>query len=291
MKQRAFHIAHIAPPAGDRSLMHGLNGYLEVVETLTWGLAELGYEVSAGPNSFRGDRVNILIGAQMLSEADLARLPPETIVYNFEQIGGMTVDRLKPNIRIVADRFRIWDYSNANLATWRAIGTAREAINVPIGWAPVLERIPPATQDIDVLIYGSPGPLRLSLFSDLCQRGLQCMFVCGLYGASRDGLVARSKIVLNISKHVSRIFEIVRVSYLLANGKAVVADRQPDTFVEDGIEAAVAFCAPEAVVGHCVRLLDSEPERRELESRGRAIMQGRVVTKYLSAALAREESA
>ncbi len=125
MKATRFNIAHIVPVAGHRSVMHGLLGYREVIETLRWGLAELGHEVSVAENSFRGDCVNILFGAQMLSNADLQQLPADTIVYNFEQIGGMQVEQLKPEIRTVADRFLIWDYSEANVATWDTIGSAK----------------------------------------------------------------------------------------------------------------------------------------------------------------------
>ena len=47
--------------------------------------------------------------------------------------------------------------------------------------------------------------------------------MCRRFGAGlRDDLIARAKVVLNINKHQAKIFEIVRVSYLMANAKAVV---------------------------------------------------------------------
>ena len=159
--------------------------------------------------------------------------------------------------------------------------------NVPVGWAPVLKKIvPAASQDIDVLFYGSPAPQRLAVFTDLCNRGIKCMFVCGLYGPARDELVARSKLILNINKHRSRIFEIVRVSYLLANGKAVVADRTSDTYVEPDMEDALAFCPAESIVATCETLLDDENARKILEARGQSAIERRVVTTSLAAALA-----
>ena len=282
-----FHLASIVPPPGDRSLLHGLHGYREVVETVQWGLAQLGHEVSAGENSFRADHVNVVFGVQVLPTADLMRLPDDTIVYNFEQIGGLDARDLKPLIRTVADRFRIWDYSAHNLATWERIGARRGVAHVPVGWAPVLKRIAPApVQDIDVLFYGIPGPQRMSVFADLCNHGMTCVYVSGLYGAARDELIARSKLVLNINRYRSRIFEIVRVSYLLANGKAVVADRTADTYVEPDIADAVAFCAPESIVATCQSLLDDPAARASLEARGRAAIERRIVTPPLAAALA-----
>jgi hypothetical protein len=266
--------------------MHGLLGYREVIETIAWGLSQLGHPVSVGENEFRPAVVNILFGAQMLSDEDLLRLPAETVVYNFEQIGGLTARDMKPQIRIVADRFRIWDYSAANIVTWHRLNGASRALHVPVGWAPVLERIPRAdAQDIDVLLYGSPSPLRMEVVTALCERGVKCVFACGLYGRARDDLIARSKLVLNVNKRRSRIFEVVRVSYLLANGKAVVADRDADTAVEPDFESAVAFCAPEDIVAECERLLDDDAARRDLEARGRAAIRRRPVTGYLRPAL------
>jgi hypothetical protein len=281
-----FHIAHIVPVAGTRSLMHGLLGYREVVEAVAWGLDDLGHEVSVGANSFRDGCVNIVFGAQMLAPADLSRLPPETIVYNFEQIGDTPVEQLTPGIRVVAERLRVWDYSRSNLKAWEAAGAQGRAVHVPVGWAPVLSRIAkPRDQDIDVLFYGSPSAARLSILTELSNRGATCLFVCGMYGAARDQLIARSKIVLNVNKHHAKIFEIVRVSYLMANAKAVVADLPPGLFVEPDIAAAIALCAIEEVPARCERLLDDPGAREQLETRAREAIQARHVTPILRAAL------
>lgn len=283
-----FHLASIVPPPGDRSLLHGLYGYREVIDTLRWGLDQLGHEVSVGQNTFRADHVNVVFGVQVLPHTDLLRLPDDTIVYNFEQIGGLTIDELKPLIRTVADRFRIWDYSEHNIETWQRIGAKRNVAHVPVGWAPVLRHIVPADpQDIDVLFYGSPSSERFAILTDLCNRGVKCIFVCGLYGSARDELIARSKLVLNLNKHQSRIFEIVRVSYLLANAKAVVADRAPDSYVEPDMEDALAFATRETIVATCERLLDDRAAREALEQRGLAAIERRPIAPPLAAALAK----
>jgi len=282
-----FHVAHIVPVAGTRSLMHGLLGYREVVETVAWGLHDLGHEVSVGENSFRAGCVNIVFGAQMLAPADLARLPPETIIYNFEQIGDTPIAQLTPGIRVVAERLRVWDYSQSNLQAWTAAGARDRAVHVPVGWAPILSRIAKARdQDIDVLFYGSPSPARLSILTEISNRGATCVFACGMYGAARDALIARAKVVLNVNKHQAKIFEIVRVSYLMANAKAVVADLPPGLSVEPDIAAALAFCRIEEMPAQCERLLDDAAARAELESRAREAIEARHVTPILRTALA-----
>jgi hypothetical protein len=58
------------------------------------------------------------------------------------------------------------------------------------------------------------------------------MHAFGAYGAGRDALVARSKIVLSMHYYEPAAFEIVRVAYLLANAKAVVAEVNPGETVD-----------------------------------------------------------
>ncbi len=213
MTRLKLNISHIVPPPADRSLMHGLYGYKEVIETIRWGLVDIGCDVTVSDNTVLTESVNIILGAQMLTEDDLRRLPANTIIYNFEQ-------------------------------------------------------------------------MRLQIFQELCDCGMKSMFVCGVYGKARDDLIGRAKLILNINRYDrSRIFEIVRVSYLLANAKAVVADIQEQTFIEPGIENAVAFAKPEDIRQTCISLLDNDQARAELENRGREIIESRHVSLILKSAL------
>jgi hypothetical protein len=283
MPSGKFHIVHVVPDPR----LHGLRGYREVSETLQWGLTALGHEVSVAENEFASDRTNIVFGFQMLSEAQIENLRADTIVYNFEQLAGLPANALKQAYRVAAGRLRIWDYSEHNLAAWEQLHPANPVVHVPVGWSPILERISRnAVQDIDVLFYGVPGQRRLALYSQVCQTGASCVFVCGLYGAARDGLIARAKLVLNIDLNDSRrIFEVVRVSYLLANAKAVVATLQPHTLIEPDLRDTVAFVPIDRVASTCVELLANEPARRQLEQRGEQAIRARDIRGILNRAL------
>ena len=287
MTSHKFNLAHIVPDPHVRSSTHGLYGYKEIIETIRWGLADIGFNVTVSDNSLASDRVNVIVGVQMLGEQDLKKPPGNTIVYNFEQIRTAHLTDLKPEIRFVADHFLIWEYSESNLESWKRICPTCRVVHVPVGWAPILKRIEKrAPQDIDVLIYGLPGQLRLEIFQELCDSGMKCLFVCGLYGKARDELISRAKLVLNLNLYDrSRIFEIVRVSYLLANAKAVVADIQEGTFVESDLESAVAFAKPELIRQTCEHLLDDDQARSALENRGRETIERRHISPILKAAL------
>jgi hypothetical protein len=280
-----FHLMHCIPDPR----MHGLNGYKEVIETVGWGLGQLGHRATYAVNELAARATNIVFGAQVMPIAALSELPPGTVIYNFEQLRDVAVERIRGEIRHYAQvpHFMIWDYSAANLPSWRALGRADVKI-VPVGYAPILSRIPKAErQDIDVLMYGLSGERRLQTFHGLSQLGLSTLFVSGLYGAARDELISRAKVVLNINLYAQmRIFEIVRVSYLLANRKAVVADLDTNTSIEDDVRGAVRFTSSlKELLDLSEKLVNDESERHALEERGFACMSRRNIKGILERAL------
>jgi hypothetical protein len=266
---------------------HGLHGYREVIETVRWGLEALGHEVGVTTNGMTPEAVNIVFGFQMLHEEHLRALPDDSIIYNLEQVAGAKTGELKPQAALVAERLQVWDYNQENLATWELYRPARRPIYVPIGYAPVLKRIAAKPDPyIDVLFYGYPSAPRMRTIHEICGHGMHCVFACGLYGEQRDELIGRSKVMLNLNRlNQAGVFEIVRVSYLLANGKAVVSDLHPGSLMEPDMLEAVAFAPPEKIAETCWGLVSNESARRELERRGREIFERRDIRAILSRAL------
>ena len=279
-----FHLTHCVP----NPRLHGLLGYTEVIETIAWGLGQLGHEVTYAKNSLHPDGVNVLFGAQMLKRGEILRLPQNSILFNMEQVRNLPATSTNDwaRYRDWAQRFWIWEYSAGNLPFWSELG-ARRVTHVPVGYAPVLTRIPKAEpQDIDVLIYGMSGEKRLQAIDRLSKSGLTTVFVSGLYGPARDQLISRSKLILNVNLYEhAQIFEIVRVSYLFANRKAVVATRDPQTMVEGDIEASVRFTTLDEVAAESFRLVEDEASRLELENRGFEVIVKRDIRDILRGAL------
>jgi len=284
-----FHLTHVVAPQPLQASnpMHGMHGYKEVIDTIQWGLEQLGHTVEYGQNCISTTGVNVVFGIQIMSMPLIDGLPSDTIVCNLEQIRGHGASAMKPQILEAAKRFRIWEYSEANLAVWREM-RAKDVRLVPVGYSPVLRRIAkPPVQDIDVLFYGLTSQDRLSAFHSLAHSGLTTLFVCGMYGDRRDELVARSKLVANVSwLDKSKVFEIVRVSYLLANRKAVVAVVDADTAIDDDMRSAVRVTSLAGLVGDCKTLIGDDSARAALEEAGFRVMQRRDIRTALTAALA-----
>jgi hypothetical protein len=233
------------------------------------------------------DSVNILFGFQMVGDGQMAAMPGDAIVYNLEQMANLPPEESKPQFSLAARRLRIWDYNAENLRTWEQFRPVHRPIHVPIGYAPTLTRIPQRRElPIDVLFYGIPTGPRLQTFYEICAKGMHAVFACGLYGQDRDDLIARAKVVLNLNMYEkSRVFEIVRVSYLLANGKAVVSDWYPETLIEPDMKEAAAFAPLGQIAETCERLVSDESARHALERKGREIFEKRDIRAILSQAL------
>jgi hypothetical protein len=279
-----YHIVHIIPD----SRMHILSGYNEVIKTLFWGLRCLGHEVSYAANAHRPDAVNIVFGANMAHISLTDSWPDGTIIYNLEQISPVLDQaHMRLSFERLSRQFAVWDYSEENIKSWKIVNPDCAPTYVPIGFAPILETIPrDKEKDIDILIYGGPSENRLNVFRDLCLRGATALFAFGVYGDARDELIARSKLVLNISHHHAEIFSIVRVSYLLSNHKAVIADVHPGLSVEPDMFNAVQFTPLERFADTCMHYLQDDAARAQLERNAYLIMAQRDIRKILAAATA-----
>jgi SAM-dependent methyltransferase len=273
----AYSIVTVQPPGYPHSA-----AFAEVAELLLHGLRRLGHDAVAAAAPAPGRRP-IVLGSNLLPGHPLP-LPPDAILYNLEQIDPGSA-WITPALLELFRRHEVWDYSARNAARYPALGLATPRV-VPLGWVPELERIAPAPEDVDVLFYGCQNPRRLAILDALRARGLRVETLFGVYGAERDRFIARSKVVLNVHFFDAKVFEIVRVSYLLGNRRCVVSERGADPAEEAELEEGVAFAPYEALVETCVRLAGAPAERERLAAAGQAALRRRDEATFLRAALA-----
>ena len=273
---KRFNICRIQPDG----YRHGAT-FDEIVETLQFGLTAVGCEVSNSINTPSLHAHNIVIGTHLLSEEACRALSANTILFNFEQLheGSLWT---KPGYMAALSHCEVWDYSQRNLDHIGRTTENRRLQHVPVGYAPSLSRIPKApNQDIDVLFYGSLNERRNQIINRLKTAGLAVTSVFGVYGAQRDELIARAKLVLNVHFYASSIFEIVRVSYLLANSKAVVAECHDQTEIYPDLRDALRTAHYEGLVDACIELVSNNTLRQHYETVGFKRMQARSMTDIL----------
>ncbi len=261
-------------------------GLREIAETLLHGFRALGHGTELQENGWDPDALNVVVGWHLLDDAKARTRKGRGVLYNLEQMDALN-EALRNRLIALSDRFEVWDYSRRNLDLLQAHGLKGTPRHLPIGTVPELTRIPSApVQDLDVLFYGSVNPRRAAILEALQAAGLKVHHAFGVYGAERDALIARAKVVLNLHFYEASIFEVVRVSYLLANRKAVVAECHGATEVDPDLREAVRLAPYEGLVQACVDLCRDDRARAELEARGHAAMVARREADYLRAALA-----
>lgn len=272
-----FHVMQSLPWAASQS------PFAETMATLAWGLQELGHEASVGLNDWRPGARHIVLCPHLLEANTLASLPPDTILYNLEQIDALSP--LPPSRLSAFAHCQVWEYSERNLARWREAGIA--AAHVPVGWYPGLERITAANaKDVDLLFYGVINRRRADALNQLDRAGLRVHVAQGVFGQDLDALLARTRLVVNIHCYRTAIFESVRASFLLANGIAVVSERSAETEVPPAFEEAVCWAPVEGLAEACRTLLADVERSNEQARRGREAMRTLSIVPPLRAALA-----
>lgn len=238
--------------------------FAELAELVAAGLRDLGHSVLISHNHVARDARNVIIGCHLLAPSWIAQVPKESIVINTEQLSDDPAD-WNGNIHEWIKSFETWDYSERNFSKLMTLGAKAPKL-LRIGFHNSLARIPKAAeQDIDVLFYGSIGDRRRKIIEDLWKAGCKAHAVFGVYGESRDQLISRAKVVLNMHHYDAHIFEVVRVFYLMTNAKAIVAEVGERTSVDSCYLGGVRAVPYEGLVEACLALAADEKARLELE--------------------------
>jgi hypothetical protein len=259
--------------------------FREVIEVVAAGLEDLGHTTSKTLNEFVAGERHIVFCPRLLRAENVDSIPPSTILYNFEPLELPVFDERKAFLSHYAPRFRVWDYSAANVRYLARLGI--EARHVPLGYAAPLTRIERAPeQDIDVLFYGEVTARRAAVLDAFRGTGLDVVTATDTYGPERDALIARAKVVLNIHRDEDvQALETPRVFYLLANRKAVVSEAKARVDIEPDLQSCVVMAPHSDLVSACVALVQDRSRRAALEDAAFRWISARDEARILAAAL------
>jgi tetratricopeptide (TPR) repeat protein len=271
----AFVVKTVTPPGyADVAALH------ELGEALHHGLAALGGR-AGGLRAEAGTPRTIVLGAHLLRPED-PDLADDAVLYNTEQV-AQSREWMTPRYVELLRRHAVWDYSQANVAALQRLGVSAQ--HVPVGYVPELTRIPRAEEDVDVVFAGSVNARRATVLDGLARRGLSVKTLTHVYGAARDRWLARARIVLNLHYADGSPFEVVRVSYLLANRRFVVTESSPGDLDEGAFEGGVVVADYDALVDACLRYLEAPGERARVAEVGLARIRARPMEPILRSAL------
>ncbi|MET0640072.1 MAG: tetratricopeptide repeat protein, partial [Hyphomicrobium sp.] len=256
--------------------------FSDLTTSFEHALRSLGIEVERRSNVPSTTGINLLFGAHLIGSQELAdRIPANTIIINLEQISGFDVQG-RPTYLSLLRRLPVWDYSHRNIEGLRRLTKNPYIRHFSVGYVPEMTRSLRSTeQTTDVLFYGSLNPRREAVLNSLKEAGLNVRHLFSVYGEARDQAIAAAKVVLNVHFYEDSIHEIIRTSYLLANGKAVVSECGPATEIDDDMRQAMIAVPYAGLVASCITLVRDGARRAALERRAFEIFSKRDQAKIL----------
>jgi len=256
-------------------------GFADLARGLHAGFSQLGYDAPIVDDPSNCSGTTIVLGANLIPSLAERKLPDDMILYNTEQIQDDS-PWLTSEYKSLLSSYPVWDYSERNIAALKSLLNEPNVTLCPVGFQPELASIPAAADhDIDVLFYGSLNERRSSILDELSAQGLTVVSKFGVYGEERDALIARSKIVLNIHYYEAKVFEIVRISYLLANSRFVISESSLDPNVESHFKEGLVICPYGELVENCIKYAKKDEARRAIAMRGFQLFSQRTQADYL----------
>ena len=255
--------------------------FAEVSDAFHHALLKLGHQSTQSVNVLFSDARNIILGANLLGAEQ--PIPENAILVNLEQLENNAY--LPPHYFDRLLRHTVWDYSAANVRLLQSRG-ALNVMRIPLGYVPELTRLSRKEPDIDILFYGSLNARRLLVLDQLSAAGARVERLFGCYGPERDAYIARSKIVLNMHFYDSKVLEVVRIFYLLANRVFVVSERGSDAEESARFEGGLVYCGYQQLAAICLRYLGDPQSRQFVAARGFDLIRQLEQTRYLAPAVA-----
>lgn len=242
-----------------------VRAFENVAESVHWGLIALGHNSITSHVPIAG-RQNIVFGANNIEIVDF-ELEPDSIIYNLEWIADPNAWWINDAFITAHKKYRVWDFCKHNIDAFAKFGIAVDQI-LPIGYVPQLTKVSHVELDIDILFVGSENERRTKILSALHDRGLKVCQLSAVYGPDRDRFIGRSRVILNIQSQQPKIFEMVRVSYYLANCCTVLSEKSCNHDEYLDYANSIEWCHYDEMVEKAVDLCSNDNKRRELAETG-----------------------
>lgn len=248
----------------------------EVAITLNYGLKELGHN-SVITQTPLLNRKYIILNTPVFKSISY-KIPDNSILFNLEQLSSNST-LVNQDLIDLYKKFEVWDYSLSNINILNSLNIKNK--HVQIGYVKELEDIKTSNKDIDVFFYGSINQRRADILCDLEKAGINVVAKFNCFGEQRNDFISRAKIILNHHYYDSKIFEVVRVTYLLANKCCVVSEDCSDIDVQDKYSSGVKFTPYQSIVDSVKELLANPETIDTLSNNGYNLIKTMPQSEYL----------
>lgn len=226
MERKPFNVTLIVQPGYVHSL-----ALKEAADYLHATITACGYKSMRTINHLSKETYNIILCAHMLVREDISEIPPDTIIFNSEQLEDADGWQFESGVyQEILNRFFIWDYSPSNLSKIRH----ENKCLIPFLYCRKLLRTDISREKgRSLLFYGALTPRREMILDSLKVGGVPVEVLFGQYDFQRDRQMLRSWAVLNLHKEdVALAFEPIRCFYPLINGVPVISEDVDDPSAE-----------------------------------------------------------
>jgi hypothetical protein len=235
LQRKPFNVTLIQPPA----FVHSL-ALKEAAEYIHATLSSCGYRSTRTLNTVSQDAFNILFCAHLLNGEQIQKIPPDSIIFNSEQLEDDNERRFYSAVyRDLLDRIYVWDYSHHNLSL---LSHDNKSI-IPFLHCEALKRSNIRRErGLSLLFYGRITPRRQRILQELQRNGIPVQVMFGIYEYDRDVEMLRARAILNLHKNdETRAFEPIRCFYPLINDVPVISESAADDPAAQAYAESVFF--------------------------------------------------
>jgi hypothetical protein len=212
----------------------------EAAEYIHHSLLALGHTSALTTNQLDPARINIVFCAHLLKPHETSWLPPDSIIFNSEQLDNTDGWYLKTGAyQEILRKHYVLDYASCNLAK---ISHERKSF-VPFGFCDKLIRRNMKRRPGNALVfYGIVTPRREKIIKSIQSHGVPVNVITDTFGFKRDIQMFKSWAILNLhNADDTQAFEQIRCFYPLTNGIPVISEASPDDASRAVFEDSIFF--------------------------------------------------
>lgn len=246
--------------------------FVEVARMYQDYLNRRGYETIISKTPLP-DYQTIVFGANVLTHEPL---PSNAIIMDLEQLSDKSVHCTTKYLNLLRTH-EVWTYSLRNVDFLKRKGIVNVKY-VPLYYMPCLDnQIPQDEETIDVLFYGELSERRKQILKQL--QSLNVKFVHNVWGTERNQLIAKAKIILNISNndHI-HLLEVVRILPLLANKKFVISEHADNEEEYSYLTGGIIFGHYNNIVNLVHYYLNNPSTRLDIASTGSQLIRSKCLS-------------